>query len=264
MTNIDYLTHNRQAWDKYVEQGIVWSIPVSAAEIAAARQGQFEIYLTESKPVPRNWFPADLQDVDLLCLAGSGGQQGPLLAAAGATVTVLDNSPRQLAQDEMVATREGLSIRTVHGDMADLSVFTDASFDVVFHPVSNVFVPDVRPVWREAYRVLRPGGVLLAGFMNPAEYIFDLHLLDTTGEFKVRFSLPYSDQEDLTEVERSATLGADAALEWAHTLDDQIGGQLAAGFVLTGFYESYRANKAENPIANHLPSYIATRSEKPK
>jgi SAM-dependent methyltransferase len=262
MPKIDYLRHNRQAWDRYVEQGIEWSIPVSAAEIAAARKGRFAIYLTESKPVPRDWFPADLHGLDLLCLAGSGGQQGPLLAAAGATVTVFDNSPRQLAQDQLVAEREGLSIRTVQGDMADLSVFADASFDLIVHPVSNVFVPEVRPVWREAFRVLRPGGALLSGFMNPAEYIFDLHLLETTSEFKVRFSLPYSDLDDLTAEERLATLGPDAALEWAHTLDDQIEGQLAAGFVLTGFYESYRANKEENPVAHYMPSYIATRAEK--
>ena len=34
-------------------------------------------------------------------------------------------------------------------------------------------------VWAEAHRVFRPGGTLLAGFNNPAIYIFDLHDLDT-------------------------------------------------------------------------------------
>ena len=81
----------------------------------------------------------------MLCLASGGGQQGPILAAAGANVTVFDNSPRQLAQDRLVADREGLAIETVLGDMADLSAFPDARFDLIVHPVSNVFVPDVRP-----------------------------------------------------------------------------------------------------------------------
>ena len=109
----------------------------------------------------------------MLCLASGGGQQGPILAAAGANVTVFDNSPNQLAQDRLVADREGLTIETVLGDMADLSAFPDARFDLIFHPVSNVFAPDVRPVWKEAFRVLRPGGSLLAGFMNPVQYLFD-------------------------------------------------------------------------------------------
>ena len=87
-----------------------------------------------------------LAGADVLCLAAGGGQQGPILAAAGADVTVFDNSPRQLAQDRLVADRDGLAIRTIEGDMADLSAFADASFDLVVHPVSNVFAADVRPV----------------------------------------------------------------------------------------------------------------------
>jgi ubiquinone/menaquinone biosynthesis C-methylase UbiE len=90
-----------------------------------------------------------------------------VLAAAGAAVTVFDNSPAQLGRDREVADREDLAIRTVLGDMRDLSALPDAGFDVVFNPVSNVFCPDLAPVWREAFRVLRPGGILLTGFMTP-------------------------------------------------------------------------------------------------
>lgn len=139
--------HNRVAWNRQVEQGNRWTIPVSGAEIAAARHGQWEILLTPSRPVPRAWFP-DLEGLDVLCLASGGGQQAPILAAAGARVTVLDNSPRQLAQDRMVAERESLALTTVEGDMSDLSAFPGERFALIVHPVSNVFVPDVRPVWR--------------------------------------------------------------------------------------------------------------------
>ncbi len=151
------LEHNRRAWNELVEKRDRWTIPVSTAAVDAARKGRWEILLTPSKPVPAAWFP-ELPGLDVLCLASGGGQQGPILAAAGAVVTVFDNSPRQLEQDREVADREGLNITTVEGDMADLGTFSGASFDLIVHPVSNLFVPDVRPVWREAYRVLRPGG----------------------------------------------------------------------------------------------------------
>ncbi|MFZ1238202.1 MAG: class I SAM-dependent methyltransferase, partial [Anaerolineae bacterium] len=175
---MDVVAYNRQAWNQQVEQGNPWTVPFSAEVIAEARQGRWAIVLTPTIPVPRSWFPDPLSGRDVLCLASGGGQQGPVLAAAGAQVTVFDNSPAQLARDREVAEREGLAIRTVQGDMADLSAFAAESFDLIFHPVSNLFAPDVRPVWRECYRVLRLGGALLAGFANPVRYLFDVELAD--------------------------------------------------------------------------------------
>ena len=253
---MDICAHNRDAWNRYVDQGNEWTLPVSPEKIAAARQGSWEIVLTETKPIPREWFPADIHGAEILCLASGGGQQGPILAAAGAHVTVFDNSPKQLERDRQVAEREGLELITVEGDMRDLSAFQAESFDLIVHPVSNVFIPDVLPVWREAYRVLRRDGNLLAGFMNPTLYILDSKLADA-GEFVVRYSLPYSDLTSLTEAERQAKYGQDAALEFSHTLTTQVGGQLEAGFVLLGFYEDYQRT---SPINKIMPSYIATRA----
>lgn len=255
----DILTHNRIAWDKWAQDGDRWTLPVSPAEIAAARAGEWAVYLTEEKPVPRDWFPADLHGVDVLCLASGGGQQGPILAAAGASVTVFDNSPEQLSRDALVARREGLDIRTVQGDMRDLSAFAGGSFDLIFHPVSNIFVPEVRPVWRECYRVLRPGGALLMGTVNPIEYAFDRALADAEGIFQLKYPLPYSDATDISEGERVKLYGPHAPYEFSHTLEDQIGGQLDAGFVLTGFYE---ARKGDDRLGRYFPNYIATRAVK--
>jgi SAM-dependent methyltransferase len=179
-TQLDVRTYNRTAWDREVERGNRWTVPVGDEVIAAARRGEWHILLTPSKPVPRAWF-SSLKAIDVLCLASGGGQQGPILAAAGASVTVLDNSPRQLAQDRRVAKRHDLPLTTVLGDMADLSMFPDRAFDLIVHPVSNCFVPDVRAVWTEAFRVLRRGGALLAGFNNPAVYLFDYELADREG-----------------------------------------------------------------------------------
>jgi SAM-dependent methyltransferase len=251
----DPVAHNRAAWDREVGAGNEWTRPVGPEIIARARAGDWPVVLIGYVPVPRDWFPADVGGTAVLCLASGGGQQGPMLAAAGADVTVFDNSPRQLARDEEVAAREGLTVRTVLGDMRDLGAFADASFDVVFNPVSNVFCPELAPVWRESARVLRPGGVLMTGFMNPDIFIFDLAALDERGEFIVRHPLPFSTLE-LPEDER-ARVYQDGPIEYSHTLTEQIGGQLAAGFVLTHLME---APHHADATARYLPGYIATRA----
>lgn len=261
---MDVKRYNRDAWNRQVEQQNMWTVPVTPQEVAEARRGAWEIIVTPDKPVPRDWFPKDFEGVDVLGLASGGGQQGPILAALGANVTILDQSPKQLGQDAMVARREGLSIRTVEGDMADLHMFEESSFDLVINPVSTVFVPDVRPVWQEAYRVLRTGGALIAGFCNPAIYIFDLPAAEDHGELVVKHTLPYSDIEHLSQQERQRFIDRNEPLEFSHTLDDLIGAQLEAGFVLTGFYEDnwYEEGKKKIPLANHMPMFIATRAVK--
>ena len=250
--------HNRHAWDGLVERANRWTVPVDAATIAAARRGEWHIVLTPTRPVPREWFPP-LTSEPVLLLAGAGGQQAPVLAAAGAQVTVLDNSPRQLAQDQLVAEREGLRIRSELGDMRDLSRFADGTFALVCHPCANGFVPEVRAVWREAFRVLRPGGVLLAGFMNPIEYVFDEDAAER-GELVVRHTIPYSDLTHLTEAERARRAAASEPLRFGHTLETQLGGQLDAGFVLTTMFED---RWPESALGRYLATFIATRALRP-
>ena len=253
---MDVVAHNRAAWDMQVDRGNEWTQPVSPEVIARAREGEWSVVLIGYEPVPREWFPSELRGVDVLALASAGGQQGPVLAAAGANVTVFDNSPRQLAQDRVVSEREGLDISTVQGDMRDLSVFADASFDLVFHPVSNLFAPTITPVWRECARVLRRGGVLMAGFMNPDIFIFDREAEEVRGELIVRHSLPYSDLTHMTEAERTRFVG-DAPLEHSHSLAEQIGGQCEAGFVITAFVQ---APHHAGITRIYMPGYYATRA----
>ncbi|QSQ14943.1 class I SAM-dependent methyltransferase [Myxococcus landrumensis] len=256
---IDVRKHNREAWDRQVSLGNRWTQPVGPEVIAAARRGEWSVVLTPSKPVPPSWF-GDIVGKRVLCLAGGGGQQAPVFAAAGAKVTVLDNSPGQLGQDRLVAEREGLEIRLVEGDMRDLSVFEDGGFDLIFHPCSNAFVDTILPVWREAFRVLRPGGVLLSGFTNPVIFLFDPELQDK-GVLQVKYKMPYSDFTSLTETERRRYTDKHEPLCVAHTLQDQIGGQLDAGFLLAGYFED-KFEKGDL-VAEYFDSYIATRALKP-
>ena len=117
------INQNRTAWDKKVEDGVMYTKPVSKDIIERSKAGEWEITVTTEKSVPRNWFPSSLAGLKILCLASGGGQQGPVLAAAGAEVTVMDLSERQLEQDKLVADRDQLKLTTVQGDMTDLIHF---------------------------------------------------------------------------------------------------------------------------------------------
>jgi SAM-dependent methyltransferase len=257
---MDVRSYNREAWNREAEGGQNrWSQPVSPEVIAKARQRDFSILLTENIPVPRKWFPP-LQGSDVLCLASGGGQQGPVLAATGANVTIFDNSPAQLKQDQLVAERESLPLRAVEGDAADLSMFEEESFDLIFNPVSTVFMPDVRVVWKECYRVLRHGGILMTGVMNPVHYIFSLYKADE-GILEVAHSIPYSDLTSIPKEDLGELIEKGLPVEFGHSLTDLLGGQCDAGFVITDIYED---TMLDSPLHNYHPTYIATRSIKLK
>ena len=191
--------------------------------------------MTPSKKVPADWFPSELKGKKVLLLAGGGGQQGPVLAAAGADVTVFDNSTGQLEKEKFVAERDGLEIKTVQGNMQDLSVFENESFDLIVHPWSNSYVDDILPVWKECARVLKKGGFLLSGFGSPLEYIFNQEKLDK-GELELENSIPYADIDHLDNP-YIKQITEEGGLCWGHSVEEQIQGQISAGFAIIGFYE---------------------------
>jgi SAM-dependent methyltransferase len=137
-------------------------------------------------------------------------------------------------------------------------VFDDESFDLVFNPCSTVFMQDVRTVWRECARVLRPGGILMTGSMNPVHYIFDLFKMDD-GILEVTHQIPYSDLTSLPQEDLDEQIEKGLPVEFGHSLTDLLGGQLDAGFVITDLYEDFML---EAPLHNYHPSYIATRAVK--
>ena len=145
---MDYVKQNSKAWDNEVKEGNQWTREVSKEIIEKAKKGAWEIFLTPTRKVPLEWF-GDIKSKKILCLASGGGQQAPILSAIGGKVTVFDNSIEQLNKDKMVAERENLEITFVQGDMRDLSCFTNDEFDLIVHPISNLFVDDILVVWRE-------------------------------------------------------------------------------------------------------------------
>jgi ubiquinone/menaquinone biosynthesis C-methylase UbiE len=258
---MDALKQNARAWDKKVDDGAVYTQPVSKEEIERSRAGDWHISLTAIKKVPREWFPRTLDGLKILCLAAGGGQQAPVLAAAGADVTVVDLSAKQLQQDKAVAEREGLQLNTIQGSMSDLPFFEDEYFDMIVHPVANLFVENLSPVWNEASRVLKDKGVLLSGFTNPFLFIFDDEE-DMKGNLVVKNSIPSSSLDGLTEEEVIRYLEAGHTIEFGHTLENQIQGQIDEGFVIAGMYEDDFGGS--RPLDKFIKSFIATKAVKMK
>ncbi len=252
--------HNKKAWDLSVEAKNRWTIIASDEEIQKARDGKAEIVLSPIKVVPKEWL-RKLPEKKILGLASGGGQQGPILAAAGADVTIADLSPKQLMQDRQAAEKYQLKIETVETSADDLSMFSDNSFDLVVNPCSNCFFENLEPVWKEVSRVLKTDGEIIYCFLNPISYQFDFEKKDR-GEFKLKYAQPYSDSTSLSLEDQERYIGAESPLEFGHTLTDQMQLLLQQGFVIIDFYEDHFGG--EDPADKFFPQMICIRAKKIK
>lgn len=256
MNKQNYTDVNSKIWDKWAEWGCEWSRPIGHDEYIKAKKGEWGVYLTPCKFVPKKWF-GDLPGKKLLGLASGGGQQMPIFTALGAECTVFDYSDRQLEAERTVAEREGYEIDIVKGDMTKVLPFKGDSFDMVFHPISNCYIEDVYHVWNECYRVLKKGGVLLAGFDNGINFLFND---DGTLPLTVANKLPFNPLKESDEVYKRMAENFEG-IQFSHSLEEQIGGQLKAGFILTDLYED-RDREGCGILREYAPQYIATRSIK--
>ena len=248
---IDYQKINAETIDRWIEEGWEWGTPISHEVYEKALQGEWDVVLTPTRPVPHEWF-GDLRGKKLLGLASGGGQQMPIFAALGADCTVFDLSSRQIESERMVAAREGYSIRIVQGDMTKPFPFADEEFDIIFHPVSNCYIKDVRFVWKECYRVLKHGGVLLSGTDHFVNYLVN------EDETMIVNRLPF---DPLTDPEQMKQLAEDdCGVQFSHTLEEQIGGQLEAGFRLLELREDTNGEGRLHEL--NVPTMLMMRSLK--
>lgn len=248
---MDYQDINAATIDRWIEEGWEWGTPISHEEYVAAARGSWDVKLTPTKFVPHEWL-GDLRGKKILGLASGGGQQMPIFATLGAECTVFDYSERQLSSERRVADREGYQIRIVRGDMTKPLPFEDEEFDIIFHPVSNCYVKDVTPIWKECFRVLKPGGYLLSGVDNYINYIVDYD--EKTIINHLPFD-PLTDDEHRKQLERE-----DAGMQFSHSLEEQIGGQLAAGFRLLDLYEDTNGEGRLHEL--NIPTFLAMCSVK--
>ena len=246
-----YQDINAKTIDAWCESGWEWGQAISHEEFNAARNGQWDVLLTPTKYVPHEWF-GELKGKDVLGLASGGGQQIPIFSALGAKCTVLDYSGNQCESERMVAKREGYTVNVIQADMTKRLPFEDEAFDLIFHPVSNCYVEDVKPIFKECYRVLKKGGILLCGLNNGFAYIFD------ETETNMKYRLPFNPLKDPVAYEDS--IKNDWGIAFSHTLEEQIGGQLEAGFTLTDLYED--TSKYGVLHDYNVPTFLATRAVK--
>ena len=256
--HMDIYEYNQKAWTNASLKEDKYTIALSDEEITAAKSGEWKFKLTPTKLVPQQWF-GDINGKNVLCLAASGGQQAPLLAILGANVTVFDICQEQLNKDNAIAKKFGLNIKTKQGNMLDLSCFDNESFDIIVHAVSNCFIENVTKVWEECFRVLKPNGIMIASFLNPVNYLFDMDALKN-GEFIVKYTIPYSDLQQLNKSRLNKYMNQLEPIEFGHTLEDQIGGQLKAGFKLYGLYED--SNGGLDPLDKYIDIFIVTLAKK--
>ena len=221
------LDHNARAWDRLAEAGAALARPAVDQAFADPRGW------LGGGAAGRPWLPERLDGLEVLCLAAGGGKHGPLYAAAGARVTVVDLSPAMLALDRQVARERKIDLEIVQGSMDDLAMLAAGRFDLVIHPVSTCYVPDVGRVFREVARVTRPGGLYVSQHKAPASLQAGL-LPGTAGRY-----------EPIHPLGRTAPLPAEppsrlreaGTQEFVHSLSALLGGICAAGFAIEDFCE---------------------------
>lgn len=210
------------------------------------------------------WLGRDLQGQRVLCLAAGGGRQGPLYAAAGAVVTVVDFCQELLDRDREVADRRQLVLRTLRTCMTDLSALDDQSFDLVIHPVSTCYVANLARVYQEVARVLRGEGLYISQHKQPASLQVGIDP-DPDGSWRLR--QPYYRQAALPAIQQDNLVREPGAEEYIHPWQSLMGEMCRAGFVIEDLTEPFHADPAA-PVGSfahrsqYLPPYVRIKARR--
>ncbi|TWT38335.1 class I SAM-dependent methyltransferase [Blastopirellula retiformator] len=222
------LDHNRTAWDRKVQQ-----------RDRFARPAKDEDFRDPLALVDRwGWLGGSVVGKRILCLGAGGGRQGPLYAAAGGIVTVVDISPAQLELDRQVAAERKLALTTVEASMDDLSMLGTADFDVVINPVSTCYLPDLRSVYAEVARLLADGGTYISQHKTPTSLQTDIRR--SPGGYEL--IEPYYRRGPLPAVAGSRHR-EEGTLEYLHRWEELIGLMCRNGFVIEDLVEPMHAKE---------------------
>ncbi|MEC9190019.1 MAG: class I SAM-dependent methyltransferase [Planctomycetota bacterium] len=234
---------NRKAWDRLVDRRNRFARPASDQDChdpLAAVDGL-------------GWLGGNIEGKELLCLAAGGGRQSAIYASAGARVTVVDISPGMLELDREVARERRLDIHVVEASMDDLRGLTAQSFDIVIHPVSTCYVPDVVKVFQQVARVLKGGGIYISQHKSPVS----LQATIKPGDAGYVIQSPYYSKQAVPKVS-GTSLREEGCLEFVHRWEEIIGGMCRCGFVIEDLVEPMHA-KPESPRGEfgHRAQFIA-------
>ncbi|MCH2124730.1 MAG: class I SAM-dependent methyltransferase [Pirellulaceae bacterium] len=234
---------NRRAWDQLVRDKQRFTRPARDEDL------QDPLKTVDAA----GWLGGNIRGLELLCLAAGGGRQSALYAAAGASVTVVDISGAMLELDREVATERKLDVRTVEASMDYMPMFPNAAFDVVIHPVSTCYVPDIMKVFSEVARVTRPGGVYISQHKTPTS----LQSSNTPSPNGYEITEVYYRTDPLPPVIGSR-LREEGTLEYLHRWEELIGGMCRAGFVIEDLFEPMHAeDDSDTGDFAHRCTYLA-------
>ncbi len=224
-----WLDWNQAAWDE-----------LAATGHALARPAEDRLFAEPLKCVDGpGWLGESIRGQRVLCLAAGGGRQGPLYAAAGGLVTVVDLSGAMLQLDRQVARERRLNLVTIQTSMDQLGMLGDASFDLVVHPVSTCYLPQLSSVYREIARVLRPGGLYISQHKQPTS--LQVSLQPDAGGYVVQE--PYYRRGPLPVFDGKSPLREAGAREFVHRWEELIGWMCRAGFVIEDLLEPRHARR---------------------
>jgi SAM-dependent methyltransferase len=126
-----------------------------------------------------------------------------------------------------------------------LDMLGDGSFDIVVHPVSTCYVPDVMPVFREVARVLRPGGIYVSQHKSPIS-LQSSHCRDGAACYRIEHEYYRQDAVPSPKVESAASkrLRERGAVEYLHRLEELIGGICRNSMVIEDLIEPMHAESS--------------------
>lgn len=249
---MSYLNQNRAAWNHLAESGSQF------AKVATDEELRDPLGTLDG----RGWLPGSVTGLNVLCLAGGGGWQSILYAAAGANVTVLDLSPSMLALDRRESQRRGLSVRIVEGSMDELEKLDEASFDIVHQPVSTCYVADIGKVYRGIAHILRDAGLYISQHKQPTS----LQIVRRDAQDRYVIGIEYYHQGPLPPTPDDS-YREEGAVEYLHRWDHLIGELCRSGFVLEDLREPYRGDPAAKPghfkyRGRFIPPYVRMKARR--